>query len=225
MEYVVKYSGELQYLLTFPKDFDPAKKVPVIFYLHGSGTRGKAPEEVLETDVFTQTGKLERFPFLMVTPICPSNETWFDWLHQLKILVKEIVTLPYADMERFYGMGTSMGGYGIWQLAMAIPETFAAILPLCGGGIYWNAKRLVNVPAWAFHGAQDKTVLPEESVKMVEKINKLGGNAKLTIYPDNAHNVWTDTYSRQDVFDWLLEHTNKNEKDTSTELTDAKIYG
>ena len=24
MEYVVKYSGELQYLLTFPKDFDPA---------------------------------------------------------------------------------------------------------------------------------------------------------------------------------------------------------
>ena len=83
----------------------------------------------------------------------------------------------------------------------------------------------MNVPAWAFHGAQDKTVLPEESVKMVEKINKLGGNAKLTIYPDNAHNVWTDTYSRQDVFDWLLEHTNKNEKDTSTELTDAKIYG
>ena len=143
MEYVVKYSGELQYLLTFPKDFDPAKKVPVIFYLHGSGTRGKTPEEVLETDVFTQTGKLERFPFLMVTPICPSNETWFDWLHQLKILVKEIATLKVLGFYRrevsgyvfretaiLSLMGTALGlvfGAFFHQFVVQTAETDAAM--------------------------------------------------------------------------------------------------
>jgi pimeloyl-ACP methyl ester carboxylesterase len=94
-----------------------------------------------------------------------------------------------------------------YQLAMAIPEAFAAIVPVCGGGMYWAAKRLVDVPVWAFHGAQDKTVLPEESLHMVAKVNAFGGNAKLTLYPNNAHDAWTDTYSNPEVYAWLLEHT------------------
>ena len=143
----------------------------------------------------------------------------------LKALVAEISALPFADTGRFYGMGASMGGYGIWQLAMSIPETFAAILPICGGGMYWNAKRLINVGVWAFHGGQDKTVLTEESVKMVEKIKKLGGNAKLTIYPDNAHNAWTDTYSNPEVFQWLLSHTNQNDQNMEDVYTDAAKFG
>ena len=225
MDYEVRYCGELPYLVQFPKNFDPAEKAPVLLYLHGSGTRGKTPDAVMQTDSFQETGKLQNFPFLMVAPICPPVDTWFDWLHVLKALVKEICALPYADTDRFYGMGASMGAYGLWQLAMAIPETFAAILPICGGGIYWNAKRLVNVPVWAFHGALDQTVLPEESEKMVNKINKLGGNAKLTIYPNNQHNAWTDTYSNQEVFDWLLTHTNRNEQDTADIYTDATKFG
>jgi len=108
---------------------------------------------------------------------------------------------------------------------MSIPETFAAIVPICGGGMYWNTKRLINVGVWAFHGGQDKTVLPEESEKMVNKINKLGGNAKLTIYPDNAHNAWTDTYSNPEVFNWLLSHTNQNEQSTDDVYTDAAKFG
>ena len=76
-----------------------------------------------------------------------------------------------------------------------------------------------------YSGAPDKTVLPEESVKMVEKINKLGGNAKLTIYPENAHNAWTDTYSNPEVFKWLLAHTNKNDQNTEDVYTDAAKFG
>lgn len=225
MQHQIKNSGDLQYILRYPENFDPEEKTPVILYLHGSGTRGKTPEKVMETDAFQLTGKLQSFPFLMVTPMCPPDETWFDWLHQLKILVKEISSLPYVDTDRFYGMGASMGAYGIWQLAMGIPEVFAAIVPICGGGIYWNAKRLINVPAWAFHGALDKCVLPEESAKMVDAINKNGGNAKLTIYPENTHNAWSDTYSNQAVFDWLLTHTNRNDQDTADVYTDAKKFG
>ena len=179
----------------------------------------------MQTAVFLETGKLANFPFLFVTPMCPVNQTWFDFMPDLKALVAQISSLPYADTSRFYGMGASMGGYGIWQLAMSIPEVFAAILPICGGGMYWNAKRLVNVPVWAFHGAKDKTVSCEESQKMVDAVNKHGGSAKLTVYPDNFHNAWSDTYSNQEVFDWLLSQTNKNEQDTADVYTDAAKFG
>ena len=42
---------------------------------------------------------------------------------------------------------------------------------------------------------------------MVGKVNAFGGNAKLTLYPNNAHDAWTDTYSNPEVYAWLLEHT------------------
>ena len=222
MEIQEKQLGRLQYLLRFPQDYTEGQKLPVILYLHGSGSRGKDKESFLQTDSFTRT---EQIPFLYVAPMCPPDTTWYDWMQELKDLVDEISSLPYADSNRFYGMGASMGAYGIWQLAMSIPERFAAILPICGGGMYWNAKRLVNVPVWAFHGAKDKTVSCEESQKMVDAVIKHGGTAKFTIYPDNFHNAWTDTYSNPEVFAWLLEHTNQNNLDTADVYTDAVKFG
>jgi predicted peptidase len=118
-----------------------------------------------------------------------------------------------------------MGGYGTWQMAMSMPSYYAAIVPVCGGGMYWNAGRIKNLPVWAFHGAKDQTVAVEESVKMVDKINAWGGNAKLTIYPENTHDAWTDTYSNDEVYKWFLEHKNKNEQEQTTKLEGSKLFG
>ena len=38
------------------------------------------------------------------------------------------------DTNRIYLTGLSMGGYGTWDLGLAYPERFAAIVPICGGG-------------------------------------------------------------------------------------------
>jgi predicted peptidase len=122
-------------------------------------------------------------------------------------------------------MGASMGGYGSWQMAMSLPEYFAAMVPICGGGLFWNAARLVNVPVWAFHGGKDTVIPPEESMKMVDAVNAAGGNAKLTIYPDNDHNAWTDTYSNPEVFAWLLAHKNINTVSLSNPYRNVQQYG
>ena len=39
--------------------------------------------------------------------------------------MEEIVSRPDIDEKRVYLMGASMGGYGTWQLAMSMPDTFA----------------------------------------------------------------------------------------------------
>jgi predicted peptidase len=105
-----------------------------------------------------------------------------------------------------------MGSYAAWQLGMSLPHVFAAMVPICGGGMYWNAERLKNVPVWAFHGADDTLVYPEESAKMVEAVNACGGNAVLTVYEGIGHTVWLDVYSDAAVFEWLLSHEKQREK-------------
>ena len=97
---------------------------------------------------------------------------------------------------------------------MSCPELFAAGIVCCGGGMCWNASRLKDIPLRFFHGAQDKTVFPEESLHLCAKICAAGGDAKITVYPNNAHNCWDDTYSNPDVYEWLFS----KKKETKNEL-------
>lgn len=224
MNYEIKSIENLKYVIKYPVGFDNSRTYPVIICLHGAGGRGNDIDVLLNNPFFIETAKYENFPFVMVAPLCSEN-TWFDLWGQLKSLVKKTYALPFTDKKHVYAMGASMGGYATWQLAMSMPEYFAAIAPVCGGGMYWNAGRLVNVPVWAFHGALDTTVLPRESEKMVEAVNANGGNAKLTIYPENAHNAWDDTYSNYEVFEWMLAHENNNIQEIVDEYDNVKDFG
>ena len=56
-----------------------------------------------------------------------------------------------------------MGGYGTWYTAMARPDLFAAIAPVCGGGMAWNAD-VLTMPVWAFHGTADNVVVPDLAI-------------------------------------------------------------
>lgn len=199
-------SGKLQYLLRFPEDFDRSQKYPLIIYLHGAGSRRTSLEHLQSGSLFHMAEQTKDFPFLVAAPLCDA-ETWHSLWEHLEHWIDELTADPCVDSSRVYLTGASMGGYATWQLGMSKPEKFAAMVPICGGGMYWNAGRLKEIPIWAFHGALDKTVLPEESLKMVSAVNAAGGNARLTIYPRSAHDAWTDTFSNPELYTWLLQHT------------------
>lgn len=214
----------MQYIVRYPNTYIEQKKYPVIFFLHGAGGRGNDIHLVHDNMYFAITEQYIDFPFITVAPQCCKN-TWFDMFETLQEFVKFVVTKVYADPKQVYLMGVSMGGYATWQLAMSMPDYFAAICPICGGGMYWNAERLLNVPVWAFHGDKDETVLVEESVKMVNAVNSCGGHAKLTVYPENGHDAWSDTYRNQEVFEWLLSNVNQNDVPIINKYTDVELYG
>jgi predicted peptidase len=68
------------------------------------------------------------------------------------------------------------------------------------------AASLKRVPVWAFHGTKDPVVPLAESEKMVEAVNRAGGHAKLTVYPEAEHDSWTQTYENPELYEWLLSH-------------------
>lgn len=221
----LKFEG-MDYMVGFPEGYEAGEKRPVLFLFHGAGTRGEDIKILQESNdtYFEYIKGLDEYPFILVTPLCTEN-TWFDMFERLERFVLFIANEAFADKNRIYAMGVSMGGYALWQLGMSIPEVFAAIAPLCGGGMYWNAERLKNVPIWAFHGAKDEVVLPEESKKMVNRVNETGGSARLTICPEIAHNVWDVAYPNAELYKWFLTNENKNDKETVDRYRDSKIYG
>ncbi len=226
MKYRVLNFEDKQYVIRFPKNYTPEEKYPVIIFLHGAGTRGPDIEGLKRNSIFTITENYEDFPFIIVAPHCVGEEnSWTDFFETLKRFVHFISGSEFTDPERLYCIGNSMGGYGAWQLGLSMPEYFAAIVPICGGGMYWDAPRMVNVPIWAFHGAKDTAIYPDESQKMVDRINIFGGKAKLTIYPECEHDSWTKTYSNPEVFKWLLEHKNENTKEIVNLYDNSKDFG
>ena len=123
--------------------------------------------------------------FIAVAPQCYAD-SWFDIFEQLHEWIFRIINRPYIDRQRCYLMGASMGGYAVWQEEMSHPELYAAVVPICSGGMYWNAVRLKDIKVRAFHGCDDRVVYPDESKKMVGAAQKYGCDAKLTIYEGDA---------------------------------------
>ena len=215
----------LPYLIQYPQGYTKGKRYPVLLNLHGAGTRGITTEEYAESNMFVHFEvHMQNEPFITVAPHCTEN-SWFDRFETLKRFAAFLAEADFTDADRFYLMGTSMGGYAAWQLGMSCPELFAALLPICGGGMYWSASRLVNIPVWAFHGALDNTVFCEESQKMVDAVNKKGGCAKLTIYPENKHDAWNDTFKNPAVFAWMLAQRKNIKKEATDECNGRAQFG
>jgi predicted peptidase len=145
------------------------------------------------------------FPFITIIPQCPSNTQWPPRI--VKSVLDSVESMVRVDRTRVYLTGFSLGGYGTWQTAAAYPGTFAAIAPLCGMSDLPDTVRLARIPSWAFHGAQDVNVPVTESRLMVGALKKAGADARLTIYPDLAHDCWTRTYRDSRLYLWFLSHS------------------
>ena len=198
-----KHIGEhLEYLEYTPKN--NTKKKPLLIYIHGAGSRGDNLSQIAHVGPIKEIETGRSIDAVVVAPQCHS-ETWFDLFSVLEEFIEEYKNSEEIDNTRVYITGVSMGAYAVWQLCISHPDWFAAALPICGGGMYWNASRLKSLPIWAFHGALDDVVFPEESIKMVAAINRCGGNAKLTIFPKDYHNSWDSAYGIDELWDWLFK--------------------
>jgi predicted peptidase len=198
------------YLLYLPKEYgkDSAQKWPLMVFLHGSGESGSDLEKVKVHGPPKLIAQGKEFPFIVVSPQAPAGPRRGWDVETLNALLDEILAKYPVDPDRVYLTGLSMGGYGTWAWATANPERFAAIAPICGGGLArMSARRLRDLPVWVFHGAKDPTVPLSESEQMVEALKRAGATqVKFTIYPDLQHDSWTVTYDNPELYTWLLSH-------------------
>lgn len=196
----------LHYLLHLPPTLNNGSKHPLILFLHGSGRRGSDPE-LLKTGGLPKILETQPdFPFIVVSPQCAADDQWVFHSVDLRGLLDDVFQRYPVDTSRVYLTGLSMGGTGTWFVAAHYPHYFAAIAPVCGDVHRKLAERLINLPVWAFHGELDDVVPAERSKILVEGLNYLGGNARLTLYPDLSHDIGPRTYENPELYAWFLQH-------------------
>lgn len=224
---VVLQGVTYKYQVFVPDSWTPEKKWPVILFLHGviwRGTDGLFQTEAALAPAIRRDR--ERFPAIVVLPQCRKDTSWNDPpMDDLAMAALQSAQKEFGgDAERIYLTGQSMGGYGVWHLAMKYPGTFAAIVPISGGILrrneiaalaegdvapYTEAARKIGarMPVWIFHGGADPVVPVTESRHMAEALKAAGAPVRYTEYPGMPHNVWDKAYAEPELFPWLLSQT------------------
>ena len=175
---------------------------PLILFLHGSGEQGREIERVRVHGPWEYVAEAE-LPVIIAAPQTP----WGGWKAEHLGAFLDTVRARYrVDAKRIYLTGLSMGGKGAYRLAAAQPETFAAVVVICGRSEpEEQAKALAGLPVWIFHGDRDSIVPIEESEQQVAAIRAAGGEPRYTVYEGVNHISWTQTYNDPELYAWLLK--------------------
>jgi predicted peptidase len=192
------------YLIQLPDAYhaEPDQRWPLILFLHGSGERGDSLPKINAQGLPKLIAAGKTFPAIVISPQCPEKQGWEPPV--LSQLLDDVSAKYRIDPDRIAVTGISMGGYGAWALALAYPDRFSALVPICGGGNPAHAAKLKRLPIWVFHGGKDNAVPVKLSHDMVDALRKSGGRPHFTLYANAGHDSWTPAYDTAALYPWLL---------------------
>jgi pimeloyl-ACP methyl ester carboxylesterase len=234
-----------------PLNYDPAKKWPLVVYLHGYN--GDNPEYYNWWSADKRHDAVcDRHGVIFIEPHGRGNTQYRGIGDRDVLKCIEMAKARFnVDADRVYLVGSSMGGFGTWNVATRHPELFAAINPIYGGGDYhvfmsketlaklssWEEfvndkssstaqlEALLNLPVLVTHGDQDQSVNVNLSRYIVRMLQRWGYDVRYIEVPGKGHTelgLWDETIS------WLLQHKRnaapKHVRVRGADLRNASAY-
>ena len=192
-------------------------KYPLVIWLHGMGQGFLEGNQLTGNNIayWASSEFQSRFNSAggayILLPRCPEFKglCWNDsTIEALKAAIDSFIAENYnnIDLSRIYIGGFSMGGKMTLKMAIAYPEMFAAIFPVCPA---WTPSTdqtalIADIPVWLTSGEQDFAVNYSSTVvptwKNIVATTNVKENCRFstlskTAYPDgsvssNAHEAW-----------------------------------
>jgi len=226
----VKTGFSMSYRLYIPADYDAGKSYPIVLFLHGYGEIGSnnssqilasqgaaiwaSPQDQQDHPCFvlapqsTMTGWTSIASYGLDDPYEPQAD-----LELAYKMLQSVISEYSIDTTRVYGTGSSMGGYGIWAMAIEHPNLFAAIVPVCGDADQSTVSILKDLPVWIFQADSDPTIPSSLAKDLVPFLQNLGSSPRFTLYDadtyfyPSAHYSWVPAYADEDMRAWLFEQS------------------
>ncbi len=146
-------------------------KYPLVIWLHGMGDGAEEGKQVRASDIafWSSSDFQSRFKgsdgayIFAPRSLEEKNIHWSDDLiYPLRATIDDFIAenKENIDLSRIYIGGYSMGGKMTLKMAVAYPELFAAIFPICPA---WTpsvkqAKLISDIPVWITSGVLDPLV-------------------------------------------------------------------
>jgi MYXO-CTERM domain-containing protein len=152
----------LHYLLYLPIGHDPAKKWPVIVFMHGSGEINAAGDTLNILTKHSLPRIVEdpkwNWPFIVISPQI-DNAGWLSHAAQITATLDYVEQQYGGDRNREYLTGLSYGGIGTLAVGIALADRVAALVPVTpgGGGLsnWTDRTKIANLPIWFTNGTID----------------------------------------------------------------------
>ena len=223
------------YRVYVPKERPAGRKLPVMLYLHGSGSRGSDNEiQVRGFNKFIGENP-QLYNFIVVFPQGRAETFWDPkMLEQAVAALDQTVKEFDGDDKRLYVSGWSLGAVGAWHSALLYPNKFTAVVPIAGRIVPMDferensspeilalgdppepfnafAEKLKTTPIWIFHGGADESMPLTESRAMNEALKKAGNpEIHYTEYPGMDHYSVEAALTSPELFDWLAKQQLKS---------------
>lgn len=206
---------------------------PLILFLHGAGETGSNNLAQINGNIDNLLqGAKDQGAFLYAPQA--TTRTWADPTRTTSVMemIDEAILNQNVNPDRLYVTGLSMGGGGVWNMLNRFDDRFAAGLPIAAvtPGSDFDAGNLLGKPTWAFHARNDRTVSPQASRSVVDRILSAASGAPLnyptpaeqfstlrysnepvgldyTEWPQGGHGIWGPVYDLPEVYDWMFSHT------------------
>jgi poly(3-hydroxybutyrate) depolymerase len=201
LQFLADGAGEkhtLTYFLYKPAGRFPASaKFPLVLVLHDAEGAAEAAKYLVST------AAQSRHPSIIAVPVLPFGKRWAapaglgdvqqagnyfsgergEGLQDAVQLLDHLRRRQPVDARRIYVTGCGAGGFGTFGAARRYPDLFAAAAPVNGGWAPSEARRMLRVPLWALHGAQNDAPPPDSSRATARYIKAYGGTAIFTEFP------------------------------------------
>jgi predicted peptidase len=187
---------------------------PAVLFLHGSGECGD--DGVRPTQIGLGPALQEhpdRWPCVVVFPQKPNDSEEWEEREDIVFAVLKAAGREFAiDPQRVALSGMSQGGHGAWLLGARHPGRWSCLVPVCGyGHALTISRRVARLPVWAFQGAKDDIVNPEDPRRIIEAIRAERArrgldldSVRFTLYPEANHNSWDAAFSDSELPLWML---------------------
>ncbi|MBE9461138.1 alpha/beta hydrolase-fold protein [Dyadobacter subterraneus] len=213
---------EQPYGLYIPKNYDSAKKYPLVMMLHGAGSNHRLELRRVfgksnvgdETDVEASRyfPEWEDVDFIVATPLARGT-AGYQGIPEMDVydVLADVKKRFNIDENRTYLTGLSMGGGGTLWIGLTRPDIWAAIAPVCAAppaGTIDLAGNASNFPVHFFHGDKDPVVPVESSRNWVAKMQDLGVEVTYKEFVDVKHDSWVNAYDDEFIFSWFNQVRN-----------------
>jgi hypothetical protein len=199
---------EQPFAIRVPGTYTDQRPWPLVVSLHGAGQTHRAGlNQVFGVE---KDQPQPEVPAIVIAPY-GRGSTGYLGIGELDVFeaIAETKKRFRVDEDRLYLTGVSMGGSGTFSIALARPDMWAAIAPVCGGapaGSQELAGNALNLPVRIAHGDKDETVPVEVGRTWNRLLASAGVPVEYEEFPGIGHNVAPYAYRDGRVFSWLLRH-------------------
>ena len=191
------------YSVKIPPAYNSSYSYPVFAFLHGDIYDLNFYNNFLTNNFHMP----EDDKYIIVRP----SKLELDW-DPKKVLdvIEDVKSNLNVDDDRVYLTGYSMGGRGTFIVAAALPEYFAAIMPLQPHHEPYSyltlAEDVAHLPVWMSHGTNDSTSSYDMAAKMAENLSNLGSEIEFQTVVGGEHGGYLVIYNNPEIMQWILSH-------------------